>query len=133
MIDWIAGNWAKPWRCLVDHDGVFDDRLMSYSTENSGSQHARTTADLGEPGGFERFNPDRPCGRLVRADPGGALRPRLPRAARPGHGRLRRRLQRRVPSELLDFPDENHWVLKPQNSVQWYATVEAWMKRWLGG
>ena len=38
---------------------------------------------------------------------------------------------RHVPSELLYFPDENHWVLKPQNSVQWYATVEAWMKRWL--
>jgi dipeptidyl aminopeptidase/acylaminoacyl peptidase len=38
---------------------------------------------------------------------------------------------RHIPSELLYFPDENHWVLKPQNSVQWYATVEAWMKRWL--
>ena len=39
---------------------------------------------------------------------------------------------RHIPSELLYYPDENHWVLKPQNSVQWYATVEAWMKRWLG-
>ncbi|MBC7506760.1 MAG: prolyl oligopeptidase family serine peptidase, partial [Sandarakinorhabdus sp.] len=37
-----------------------------------------------------------------------------------------------VPTEMLLFPDENHWVLKPQNSVQWYATVEAWMGRWLG-
>jgi dipeptidyl aminopeptidase/acylaminoacyl peptidase len=40
-------------------------------------------------------------------------------------------LQRRgVPSELLYFPDENHWVLKPQNSIQWYDTVLAWMNRW---
>jgi dipeptidyl aminopeptidase/acylaminoacyl peptidase len=39
---------------------------------------------------------------------------------------------RHVPSELLYFPDENHWVLKPRNSVEWYATVEAWMRRWLG-
>ena len=38
---------------------------------------------------------------------------------------------RGVPSELLYFPDENHWVLKPQNSVLWYATVEKWMERWL--
>ena len=38
---------------------------------------------------------------------------------------------RGLPSRMLLFPDENHWVLKPQNSVQWYATVEAWMKRWL--
>ena len=38
---------------------------------------------------------------------------------------------RHIPSELLYFPDENHWVLKPQNSVEWYATVQAWMKKWL--
>jgi len=40
-------------------------------------------------------------------------------------------LQRRgIPSELLVFPDENHWVLKPQNSVEWHHTVEAWLRRW---
>ena len=40
-------------------------------------------------------------------------------------------LQRRgVPSELLYFPDENHWVLKPANSIQWYDTVLAWLNRW---
>ena len=38
-------------------------------------------------------------------------------------------LQRRgIPSELLTFPDENHWVLKPQNSVLWHDTVNAWLK-----
>jgi len=31
---------------------------------------------------------------------------------------------------LLHFPDENHWVLKPQNSVQWHNTVLDWIKRW---
>jgi dipeptidyl aminopeptidase/acylaminoacyl peptidase len=35
-----------------------------------------------------------------------------------------------VPSELLYFPDENHWVLKPANSVQWYDTTLAWMNKW---
>ena len=40
-------------------------------------------------------------------------------------------LQRRgIPSEFLHFPDENHWVLKPQNSVLWHDTVNAWLKRW---
>ena len=39
---------------------------------------------------------------------------------------------RNVPSELLTFPDENHWVLKPANSLQWHATVDAWLKRWIG-
>jgi len=40
-------------------------------------------------------------------------------------------LQRRgVPSQFLTFPDENHWVLKPQNSLQWHESVEAWIKKW---
>lgn len=36
-----------------------------------------------------------------------------------------------VPSRLVYFPDENHWVLKPQNSVYWYGEVRDWLKRWL--
>jgi dipeptidyl aminopeptidase/acylaminoacyl peptidase len=35
-----------------------------------------------------------------------------------------------VPSKFLYYPDENHWVQKPQNSVQWYRTVQDWMVRW---
>ncbi len=38
-----------------------------------------------------------------------------------------------VPSKLLVFPDENHWVLKPANSRLWYATMIDWFHRWLGG
>jgi acylaminoacyl-peptidase len=42
-------------------------------------------------------------------------------------------LQRKgVPSQFLFYPQENHWVLKPQNSVEWYATVVDWMRRWTG-
>ena len=42
-------------------------------------------------------------------------------------------LQRRgIDSQLLIFPDENHWVLKPQNSVQWHETVHSWLQRWIG-
>ena len=36
-----------------------------------------------------------------------------------------------VPSRLVYFPDENHWILKPQNSVFWYAEVHGWLKRWV--
>ena len=40
-------------------------------------------------------------------------------------------LQRKgIPSKLLYFPDENHWVLKPQNSVHWHEEVLAWLNRW---
>jgi dipeptidyl aminopeptidase/acylaminoacyl peptidase len=42
-------------------------------------------------------------------------------------------LQRRgIPSEFLNFPDEDHLVLKPQNSVMWHETVIDWLKRWTG-
>ena len=35
-----------------------------------------------------------------------------------------------VPTRLVYFPDENHWVLKPHNSVQWHDAVNDWLKRW---
>jgi dipeptidyl aminopeptidase/acylaminoacyl peptidase len=42
-------------------------------------------------------------------------------------------LQRKgVPSKFLYFPDENHWVLKPQNSVQWHDNVNAWLRQYIG-
>ena len=42
-------------------------------------------------------------------------------------------LQRKgIESKLLYFPDENHWVLKPQNSVQWHDTVNGWLKQHIG-
>ena len=41
-------------------------------------------------------------------------------------------LQRRgIPSEFLYFPDENHWILKPNNSLLWHETVLGWLDRWL--
>ena len=36
-----------------------------------------------------------------------------------------------VPSRLVMFPDEGHWILKPQNSAFWYYEVLAWLKKYL--
>ena len=133
MIDWIAGAWAAPWKCLVDHDGVFDIRLMSYSTDIPGFQQAQNDAPTwSKPEAVERFNPidhvaDWTTPILV-VHSGRDVRVPLDQ----GMGAFGAAQLRHIPSELLYFPDENHWVLKPQNSVEWYATVEAWMKRWLG-
>ncbi|MNV81285.1 x-prolyl-dipeptidyl aminopeptidase [compost metagenome] len=42
-------------------------------------------------------------------------------------------LQRQgIESKFLYFPDENHWVLKPHNSVQWHDTVNGWLKQHIG-
>jgi dipeptidyl aminopeptidase/acylaminoacyl peptidase len=40
---------------------------------------------------------------------------------------------KKVPARLVYFPDENHWVLKPQNSLLWYREVNAWLTRFLAG
>ena len=132
MVAWIAGNWAKPWNCLVNHDGVFDIRLMSYSTDIPGFQQAQNAAPTwAQPEAIERFNPidhvaDWTVPMLVIH---GGRDDRVPLDQ--GMGAYGAAQLRHIPSQLLYFPDENHWVLKPQNSVQWYATVDAWMKRWL--
>jgi len=36
-----------------------------------------------------------------------------------------------VPSKLMIFPDEGHWILKPQNSIQWYKTFIDWLNSWV--
>jgi dipeptidyl aminopeptidase/acylaminoacyl peptidase len=134
MVAWIAGNWAKPWKCLVDHDGVFDIRLMSYSTDIPGFQQAQNDAPTWvQPDAVERFNPVDHVAEWTRPIliVHGGRDDRVPLDQ--GMGAYGAAQLRHVPSQLLYFPDENHWVLKPQNSVEWYATVEAWMKRWLGG
>jgi dipeptidyl aminopeptidase/acylaminoacyl peptidase len=38
---------------------------------------------------------------------------------------------RHLPARLVVYPDENHWILKPRNSVHWYGEVLGWLKRWL--
>jgi dipeptidyl aminopeptidase/acylaminoacyl peptidase len=133
MVAWIAGNWAKPWKCLVDHDGVFDIRLMSYSTDIPGFQQAQNDAPSWlQPDAVERFNPVDHVAEWTRPIliVHGGRDDRVPLDQ--GMGAYGAAQLRHVPSQLLYFPDENHLVLKPQNSVEWYATVEAWMKRWLG-
>jgi dipeptidyl aminopeptidase/acylaminoacyl peptidase len=134
MVAWIAGTWAKPWKCLVDHDGVFDIRLMAYSTDIPGFQLAQNAAATWEkPDEVERFNPVNHVADwsvpILIVHSGRDERVPLDQ----GMGAYGAAQLRHIPSELLYFPDENHWVLKPRNSVEWYGTVQAWMKRWLDG
>ena len=133
MVNWIAGNWNEPWKCLVNHDGVFDTRAMGYETEElwfTEWENGGTVFDA--PAGYEKFNPlnhvkDWRVPMLVIQ---GEKDFRIPTTQ--GLATFTALQRRGIPSELLVFPDENHWVLKPQNSVQWHDTVNAWLKRWTG-
>ena len=131
MVNWIAGNWPDPWKCLVNHDGVFDARMMGYSTEElwfSEWENGGTPFDV--PQNYEKFNPVNHVAkwRVPMLVVQGELDYRIP----PEQGIATfTALQRKgIESQLLLFPDENHWVLKPQNSILWHDTVNAWLKRW---
>jgi dipeptidyl aminopeptidase/acylaminoacyl peptidase len=132
MINWIAGNWPRRFKCLVNHDGVFDQRMMYYGTEELWFPEWEQGGPYWEnPSGHEKHNPAQLVARwqtpmLVIH---GALDYRVP----DGQGIAAFTvLQRRgIPSQLLYFPDENHWVLKPANSILWHDTVLAWLERWL--
>lgn len=130
MVNWIAGQWPEAFRCLVSHAGVFDTRMMGFNTEElwfTEWENGGTPWQV--PENYERHNP------LHHVDKWKA--PILVI-----HGQLDYRVlveqglaafgaaQRRgIPSQLLYFPDENHWILKPQNSIQWHDTVNAWLQR----
>jgi dipeptidyl aminopeptidase/acylaminoacyl peptidase len=132
MIYWMAGNWSEPWKCLVDHDGVFDKRSMVYSTEELWFEERESDGLQWErPENYERFNPL----NYVRNWHVPMLVIHSERDFRvpltQGLAAFTALQRRGIPSEFLSFPDENHWVQKPQNSVQWHDTVTAWLKRWL--
>jgi dipeptidyl aminopeptidase/acylaminoacyl peptidase len=134
MINWIAGAWPDGFACLVNHSGIFDNRSMYYSTEElwfpeweMGGPH------FAAPEGFERHNPV----NLVQAWRApmlvihGAKDFRVP--LEQGLATFNALQRRGIPSRFLYFPDENHWILKPANSVQWHRVVESWLAEWTDG
>lgn len=131
MVNWIAGAWADGFNCLVNHCGVFDNRSMYYTTEELWFPEWEMGGPQFEnPAGFELHNPvnlvDRWQTPMLVIH--GANDFRVPL----GQGLATfTALQRQgIPSQFLYFPDENHWILKPANSVQWHRTVEGWLERW---
>jgi dipeptidyl aminopeptidase/acylaminoacyl peptidase len=131
MINWIQGNWPDRFRCLVSHDGNLDERMAYYDTEELWFpewDHKGTPWE--NPEGYEKQNP----ANFVKNW-------KTPMLVVHGGKDFRivdsqgmstfTALQRKgIPSKFLYFPDENHWVLKPANSILWHETVLAWLDRW---
>jgi dipeptidyl aminopeptidase/acylaminoacyl peptidase len=131
MINWVLGHTNR-FKCLVSHDGMFNTESAYGSTE-------------------ELWFPEWEFGDTVWANREGYRKwsPHLfaTQFETPTlvvHGQLDYRLdvsegfqlfttlQRlKIPSKMLYFPDEGHWVLKPQNSELWYKTVNGWVDSWL--
>jgi dipeptidyl aminopeptidase/acylaminoacyl peptidase len=129
MINWIAGKWPGRFRCLVNHDGNIDERMAYFDTEELWFpewDHLGTPWD--NPAGYEKHNPvnfveNWKTPMLVIH---GALDFRV--ADTQGLGTFNALQRLGIPSKLLYFPDENHWVLKPHNSILWHETVIDWQK-----
>lgn len=131
MINWIAGKWPDRFKCLVSHDGNIDEQMAYFDTEELWFpewEHHGTPWD--NPEGYQKHNPV----NLVKhwQTPmliiHGGLDYRV--VDTQGLSSFTACQRRGIPSKFLYFPDENHWVLKPANSILWHETVLAWLDEW---
>jgi dipeptidyl aminopeptidase/acylaminoacyl peptidase len=130
MINWILGHTDR-FKCLVSHDGMFNAESAWGTTEElwfNNWEFKGTPYD--NRAGYQKWSPHQYAKnfktptlvihgqRDYRLDVSEGLQ-------------LFTTLQMEgVPSKMLYFPDEGHWVLKPQNSKLWYETVNAWVDQW---
>ena len=131
MVNWIAGKWPNRFRCLVNHDGNLDERFAYYATEELWFPEW----DHGGPAwenaqGYEKHNPVNfvQNWRTPMLVIQGALDFRIVDAQ--GIATFTALQRRGIPSKLLYFPDENHFVLSPANSILWHETVLGWLDQW---
>ena len=128
MVNWIAGNWRDAFKCLVSHCGIFDTRMMGYATEELWFTNWENGGDVfNQAAAYDTFNPllhakDWSVPMLVVH---GDKDYRVPMAQ--GLGSFTACQAKGIESQYLRFPDENHWVLKPQNSMLWHKTVFEWL------
>ncbi len=133
---WLAGNHNKRFKAFIAHDGMFNleaqyletDEMWFVNWDLGGPfwDKSNKTAQRSFANSPHRFvqNWDAPI--LVIH---GELDYRI--VATQGMQAFNAAILRGIPAEFLYFPDENHWVLKPQNGVLWQRTFFNWLDKWL--
>ncbi|KAJ3161301.1 hypothetical protein HDU86_007083 [Geranomyces michiganensis] len=130
MINWLNGHVTDGFTCLVNHDGMFDTFATAYSTDElwfnesefGGPAYRSSARPI-----YDKFNPANFVKRwrtptlLIH----GEKDFRLP--VTEGIAAFTALQRRGIESRLVIFPDENHWVLKPANSLRWYKEVLEWL------
>jgi dipeptidyl aminopeptidase/acylaminoacyl peptidase len=129
MADWIATHTDR-FKAIISHAGVYD-KVSMYATEELWfEEHDLQGTPWSAPENYKKWAPSTYAGDLGKY--------KTPTLVVAGEKDYRvpytqsleffNTLQRQgVPSELLIFPDEGHWVLKPQNSQLWYKTFLGWL------
>jgi dipeptidyl aminopeptidase/acylaminoacyl peptidase len=132
MANWILGHTDR-FKCIVTHDGMFNtysawgttEELWFNNWEFKGTPYSN-------PEMYEKWNP-RNYAKNFKT-PTLVIHSQLDYRLDVSEGfQLFTTLQTMgVPSKMLYFPDEGHWILKPQNSQLWYKTVNDWVDQWTG-
>ena len=134
---YLAGHHDKRFKCFISHDGAFNLESMYTDTEEAWFSNweyedafwnktltdaARRTYENSPHKFVDKWDTPILCIH-------GELDYRI--NYNQGMGAFNAARMRGIPAELLIFPDENHWVLKPQNGVLWQRTFFNWLDRWL--
>jgi len=131
MANWILGHTNR-FKCVVSHDGMFNAESAYGTTEELWFNEWEfkgtpwTNREM-----YRRWSPHVFAANFKT--PTLVIHGQLDYRLDVSEGfQLFTTLQRlKVPSKMLYFPDEGHWVLKPQNAQLWYKTVNGWVDQWL--
>lgn len=133
---WLAGHHNKRFKAFIAHDGIFNMEMQYLETEEKwfanwdmGGAYWDKTNSIAQ-----RTFANSPHLFVDKWDTPilcihGEKDYRI--LANQGMAAFDAAIMRGVPAELLIYPDENHWVLKPQNGILWQRTFRSWLDRWL--
>ena len=131
MVNWLLGHTER-FKALISHAGVYDLRSMAGETEEQWFTLWEFKGMPWEnPEMYQKWSPSLFAGEFKT--PTLVIHGEQDYRVPYGQGlQLFTALQmKKVPSKLLLYPDEGHWVLKPQNSLLWYRTFLDWLAQWL--
>lgn len=134
---YLAGHHNKRFKAFIAHDGAFNLESMYTDTEEawfSNWEYEDAYWNRDQTNNAKRTYENSPHRFVDKWDTPilcihGEKDYRI--NANQGFGAFNAARMRGIPAELLIFPDENHWVLKPQNGVLWQRTFFGWLDRWL--
>ena len=134
---YLAGHHNKRFKCFIAHDGAFNLESMYTDTEEawfSNWEYDDAYWNKDRTANATRTYENSPHLAVDQWDTPilcihGEKDYRI--CANQGMGAFNAARMKGIPAELLIFPDENHWVLKPQNGILWQRTFFEWLDRWL--
>ena len=132
MANWVLGHTDR-FKCIVSHDGMFNAESAWGTTEELWfNEWEFKGTPYTNPEMYEKWSP-RNSAKSFKT-PTLVIHGQLDYRLDVSEGlQLFTTLQAiGVPSKMLYFPDEGHWVLKPQSSQLWYKTVNDWVDQWIG-